>query len=430
MKVLSKFKTDLEIIISDGGSNDNTREVCNCEKVIFKTSIKGRGCQLNDGAKFANGEILVFLHADTFLPDNAFELLDDFFNNDKNSICRFLLSFDIDHWLLNFYSPFSKYDSIFTNFGDSAIIVRKSFFNSLGGFENREIFEDDDFFSRTKRIQKITILQAKVISSARRFIQNGIIKQQLINLYLFMGYFAKAKPKFYSKLYNNSLYPKKDAAIIVFLRYPTFGKVKTRIASTTTKEFALNFYKQCVNKLISEVRKISKTNKYIFYSEKSENENVKKWLGKTFLYSPQEGNLLGSRMKNAFQKVFSLNEEKIIIIGTDIPDLDSKIISDAINVLENNDIVIGPSKDGGYYLLGMKKMCNQLFEDIEFSTSTVYFQTISKIEKLGLQYSTLPQLQDIDTEEELIDWLKNGLHNAIKKNIETVYNQINERTKQ
>ena len=371
----------------------------------------------------------MFLHADTFLPDNAFEILSEFFNNNENNICRFLLGFDIDHYLLNFYLSFSKYDSIFTNFGDSAIVVRKSFFNSIVGFKNAEIFEDVDFFRRAKKIQKITILPAKVISSARRFMQQGIIKQQFINIYLFMKYFVKVKPKILSKIYNNSSFHKREAAIIVFLRYPTLGNVKRRLAITTGKEFALNFYKLCATKMISEIKKVGKTNKYIFYSEKSEYESVKKWLGKTLFYSFQDGNTLGKRMQNAFQKIFSLGEKKVIIIGTDIPDLNKKIINEAITCLEKNDIVIGPSKDGGYYLLGMKKMYNQLFEDIKFSTSNVYSQTISEIEKLGLQYSSLQQLQDIDTEEDITSWLNDKSYNKIKKNIEPVYNQINERAK-
>lgn len=359
------------------------------------------------------------------MPDNAFELLDDFFKNEENNICRFLLGFDVDHWLLDLCASFSKYDSIFTRFGDSAIIVRKLFFEKLGGFPESSAFEDVEFFKHAAnhlRGKSISILPAKVISSARRFIQNGPIKQKLINSYLFAGYFLKVKPESITCFYNKRQNQKKRASLIIFLRYPQIGKVKTRLAETTSNEFALHFYRECANKITAEIKKVSQINKYIFYSNKNEKEDVKNWLGKSLYYSSQDENDLGLRMKKSFQKVFSHGAEKVIIVGSDIPDLSNEIINDAINKLDQADVVIGPSKDGGYYLLGMKKMHNSLFEDIEFSTSSVLSQTISKIEKLGLRCSLLQELQDIDTENELIQWLNNNSNSIIKKEIDMVYN--------
>lgn len=433
MESLRKFENDFEIIVSDGGSSDATLEICKREKVVLVTSGKGRGGQMNKGAAVANGEILVFLHADTFLPDNAFELLDKFFTNDDSSICRFLLGFDINHWLLDMCSSFSKYDTVFTRFGDSGIAIRKSIYKKLNGFPERNGFEDVEFFSTATshlRNKSIPILPSKVISSARRFVENGSIKQKLINSFLFAGYLFKVKPEALSRAYNKKLNQKKRASLIVFLRYPQVGKVKTRLAETTTKEFALHFYKECATKLISEIKRMSKINKYIFYSEKKEKEIVKKWLGGKFFYLHQEGDDLGLRMKNAFQQVFSHAAEKVVIVGTDIPDLNRGIIEQAIARLDKNDIVIGPSKDGGYYLLGVKKMYSALFEDIEFSTHSVLSETISKIEKLGLRYSLLPQLQDIDTEDELVHWLQHASGSPIKKEIDLVYNLINGRINQ
>ncbi|MBI3124021.1 MAG: TIGR04282 family arsenosugar biosynthesis glycosyltransferase [Ignavibacteriales bacterium] len=430
MESLRKFVNDFEIIIADGGSTDNTLEICKREKAILIISGRGRGCQLNKGAKAASGEILLFLHADTLLPDDAFILLDEYFGKVENKICRFLLGFDVDHWLLDFYLSFSKYDSIFTRFGDSAIIVRKSLFEELGGFPNRSVFEDVEFFRKVTKNEKITILSSSVISSARRFMKNGVVKQQLINIYLFAYYFIGVSKNSITSIYNKKLKNIKKASLITFLRYPQLGKVKTRLAADTTKEFALHFYKECANKIIREIKKVSHVNKYVFYSDKEEKENVKNWLGKNFYYSFQDGNDLGQRMKNAFQKVFSHGAEKVIIMGTDIPDLSQEIIESAVNILTEVDIVIGPSKDGGYYLLGMKKMYNEFFEDIKFSTSKVLAETISIADKLNLQYSLLTQLNDIDTEKELKLWLETNSNTPIKKEIDFVYNLINGRIKQ
>ena len=95
--MLNSFKEEFELIISDGGSTDRTLDVAKGKNVKVINSPKGRGTQLNAGAKAANGEFLIFLHADTFLPDNAFNLIEEFFTDPAHKICRFLLGFDFNH---------------------------------------------------------------------------------------------------------------------------------------------------------------------------------------------------------------------------------------------------------------------------------------------------------------------------------------------
>ena len=126
-------------------------------------------------------------------------------------------------------------------------------------------------------------------------------------------------------------------------------------------------------------------------------------------------------MKNAFEKVFSAGSQKVIIVGTDIPDLSKEVIIKAFELLDSNDVVIGPAKDGGYYLLGMKKMHTKLFDKIEYSTSSVLSETLLKIKELNLTYHLLPELRDIDTEEDLLNWLNHDYSNPIKKNVKLAY---------
>ena len=153
-------------------------------------------------------------------------------------------------------------------------------------------------------------------------------------------------------------------------------------------------------------------------------DDVMKWLGSKFFFSAQEGGDLGSRMKNAFDKVFSTGAEKVIIIGSDIPDLTAEIINNAFAYLDTSDVVIGPSKDGGFYLLGMKIMHEELFEGIEYSTAKVFSETLSRLRELNLSCKLLPELQDIDTEEDLIRWLNESTENNIKKEIKLAYETI------
>jgi len=181
---------DVEIIISDGGSTDNTYNIVRKEKIVFNKSLIGRGVQCNSGARLANGEILIFLHADTLFPINGFTILENTFTNIDVQIGTFRLMFDEQSFIYRIYSFFTQFDSIFTSFGDQCIIVRKNFFNKLGGFPNWHIFEDVHFLRKARKEIEIHSFKGTVITSARRFKKNGLLFQQLRNLYYIFLYFT------------------------------------------------------------------------------------------------------------------------------------------------------------------------------------------------------------------------------------------------
>ncbi|MBT3392754.1 MAG: glycosyltransferase [Elusimicrobiaceae bacterium] len=188
-------------------------------------------------------------------------------------------------------------------------------------------------------------------------------------------------------------------AIICFLKYPETGKVKTRLAKDIGDINATNFYKQIAQETVQKAKQTN-ADIFIFYSP-PQNINLKKfktWLGKDFEYKPQQEGDLGCKMTNAFIEVFAKNYSKIVIIGSDIPQITPEILGRAFSLLEKGDTVIGPSPDGGYYLLGFNKnsFFPQVFENIEWSTDTVYKETISKLEKFAKTYLTLESLEDVD----------------------------------
>ena len=215
-------------------------------------------------------------------------------------------------------------------------------------------------------------------------------------------------------------------AIIIFAKYPQAGNVKTRLARTTGNEFAANFYKICAEHTFAEIKKITDNNiaKYLFYSEESEKDKIRRWVGSDFITYAQTGKNLGEKMKNAFNKIFKNGFEQVLVIGTDLPDLSANLIKDAFNTLTKTEIVIGPSADGGYYLLGMKKLHNFLFEDIIWSTDEVYAETLKKIEQKKLKFAKLTVLNDIDTEIDLKRWLNENASKSnqfLKSDIKTIY---------
>lgn len=211
--------------------------------------------------------------------------------------------------------------------------------------------------------------------------------------------------------------------IITFCKYPTEGKVKTRIAKTAGNEFATKLYKIFAEHTFKEILKADSALPYLFFTDKDDRGRIKDWAGAGFFLELQEGDDLGEKMYNAFKKVIDRNSVKTIILGTDIPDLSCNIISKATKALDNSDIVIGPSNDGGYYLLGMKKLYKGLFTNIKWSENSVFHSTLEKINTLNLSYSILPELIDIDTEDDLKIWLSkysNESNNSLKATVRSL----------
>ena len=138
----------------------------------------------------------------------------------------------------------------------------------------------------------------------------------------------------------------------------------------------------------------------MFYSEFVPLEDV--WDNKQYQKEVQEGRDLGARMNNAFISTFEKGYESVVIIGTDCPQLNAGIIINAFAYLNDHDVVIGPSADGGYYLLGMSQHYSALFENIEWSTETVFHNTINICKNNSFSYSLLPVLHDVDEEKDLI----------------------------
>ncbi|HEV8083095.1 MAG TPA: TIGR04282 family arsenosugar biosynthesis glycosyltransferase [Chitinophagaceae bacterium] len=188
------------------------------------------------------------------------------------------------------------------------------------------------------------------------------------------------------------------SALIIFVRNPVLGKVKSRLAATLGNEKALTIYKA----LLAHTRNISfdlPVDKFIFYEDFVNQDDL--WQNNIYNKFLQEGDDLGCRMKNAFQSLFEKKYEKIIIIGSDCYELSTGIIIEAYNLLSENDVVAGPASDGGYYLLGMKSFIPCLFDGKNWSSDTVYFDTVNQIKALQYKFSSLDLLNDVDVESDI-----------------------------
>ena len=190
----------------------------------------------------------------------------------------------------------------------------------------------------------------------------------------------------------------KEKLLIIFYRNPELGKVKTRLAAAVGDEKALAIYLKLATHT-REVALVSDFDRVVYYSHHVDTED--NWQENSFHKKLQVGNDLGIRMYNAFENAFRDGYAHVCIIGTDCLELTSEILSAAFEQLKAHDVVIGPARDGGYYLLGMKQLHKDLFANKEWSTNTVAKRTIVDFQNLNLTYSKLATLSDIDREEDL-----------------------------
>jgi len=190
-------------------------------------------------------------------------------------------------------------------------------------------------------------------------------------------------------------------ALITFIKNPEKGKVKTRLAATVGDDQALKIYKE----LMRHTREISlavSAERLLFYSQQINTKDD--WSSESFSKHLQHTGDLGERIIAAFQEGFKVGE-KVIIVGSDCPKLSAEIIEEGFRKLDTHDFVLGPAFDGGYYLLGMKKLELSLFQDMPWSTETVAQITRERIASTGQSLAELETLSDVDYEE---DWVKYG----------------------
>ncbi|MCK5421851.1 MAG: TIGR04282 family arsenosugar biosynthesis glycosyltransferase [Deltaproteobacteria bacterium] len=189
-----------------------------------------------------------------------------------------------------------------------------------------------------------------------------------------------------------------EPCILFFVKYPQKGQVKKRLAVELGEDVAVELYRNFAQDSLSTLERCGVQIVVCFYPPDSEYKFVK-WLGTYFRYLPQRGSNLGQRMKNSFIKAFHTRFNPVFLIGSDIPDLPASVIREAFLALNTDEVVIGPSFDGGYYLIGFKNdtFLPETFDEISWGTQTVFQETIAVLQSAGYKIHLLPRWGDVDT---------------------------------
>ncbi|MBW8199782.1 TIGR04282 family arsenosugar biosynthesis glycosyltransferase [Muricauda sp. W52] len=186
--------------------------------------------------------------------------------------------------------------------------------------------------------------------------------------------------------------------LLILTRNPELGKCKSRLAAKVGDQAALDIYNFLLDKTVSFTKDL-KVEKWVYYSETIWMDDI--WDNKVYKKKLQVGKDLGERMINAFDEGFMAGFENIIIIGSDMFHLDQTDLEAAFSKLMDHDFVLGPAEDGGYYLLGMKSLKKELFQNKEWGTNTVLADTLSDIK--DEKFVLLDEKNDVDYYEDIKD---------------------------
>jgi rSAM/selenodomain-associated transferase 1 len=196
-----------------------------------------------------------------------------------------------------------------------------------------------------------------------------------------------------------------ERTALVFARAPRRGSVKTRLASSVGDDVALEIYRQLGSATIATLRGVGDCAVVVYHTPDDAAGVVGDWLGNDVALRPQGDGDLGERLQRAIEQTLHGLTHRMIVVGTDCPELTTDIIESAFASLSSHDVVIGPTMDGGYYLIGMSEPHSCLFEDVPWSTTETFAATCAAARRHGLRVAELPSLRDIDTADDWRSWL-------------------------
>jgi len=199
-----KGERSIEIIVADGGSVDGTAtRAAEAGARLVRCRGKGRARQMNEGAEHASGKVLYFLHADTLPPFHFPIHIHNSVSQGADAGC-YRLQFDEDHPLLRSFAWFTRFDLNWFRFGDQSLFIKREIFRDIGGFdESLKVMEDQEIVKRIRLRHKFHLMETSVITSARKYRMNGVLRLQLIFTLIFLLYYFGVKQDVLVSIYKD-----------------------------------------------------------------------------------------------------------------------------------------------------------------------------------------------------------------------------------
>ena len=399
----------VELVVVDGDGADATLAEVTAlvDKVL--AAPRGRASQMNAGARTTRADALLFLHADTELPPDANKQIAQALQ--CSTWGRFDVCIDGPSPLLRVVETMINWRSRFSGIatGDQAIFVRRCAFERMGGFAPLALMEDIDLSYRLKTTTQPACLRQRVVTSARRWEQHGVLRTVLLMWQLRAAYF-------FSKLLGVDTHvlarrygytPRAPAAVAVLAKAPVPGLAKTRLIPLLGATGAARAQRGLTLQTLGTAR-VASTGAITLWCAPDVRHRFFRALHQRrgVLCAAQPAGDLGQRMQCAVATHFAQNKRTpLLIVGTDCPALTPAHLQQAADVLQTHDAVLVPAEDGGYVLLGLRRPIPEVFVGVDWSTAQVLIQTRKRLRQACATWYELPTLWDVDEPADWQRWL-------------------------
>jgi rSAM/selenodomain-associated transferase 2/rSAM/selenodomain-associated transferase 1 len=406
-QLLASIRPDprVDIVVVNGGAPDQRLiAICRRPDVRLVTSATGRGCQMNVGASAAAGRWIVFLHADSRLPP---QWIDEIHRAGAVPAVvggSFRFRLDSDAWQARLIERAVERRVRWLDlaYGDQALFVRRDVFDALGGYREWPLMEDVDFVRRLRQVGKLYHSAQPVLTSARRWERDGWWPRSARNVLLQALFFAGVSPERLARWYSHPPRRLIREALVVMARVPSGTLGKSRLTRDLGGDH-LELRRALLLDTLDVVRGVAAADLFIACEPAESIDEMRALVGDRGGLFPQQGDTLGDRMRNAFDRLFAAGYSTVVMIGSDLPSLPTSHVAQAFQYLRDRPdaLVIGPASDGGYYLIGMRRLRPALFTSIPWSTADVLTTTTSIAERCGVPVSFVPPWHDVDTVDDL-----------------------------
>ncbi len=405
---LSTFEPlEPEVIVVDGGSIDRTREVA-CEAGVrcLETS-QSRGRQLRRGAAAANGDWLLFLHADSRLDRQAVLEAQRFMAHaEPNQAAHFRFQLDGSRSDMRRIEAGQRLRERLLGlvYGDQGLIISRHLYDQVGGYPDWPIMEDVGLVDAIRRRGRIERLDAPLTTSARRYDRIGAKRGSVRNAALIAAFRLGVPPTVLAGLYPAQ--PSRRRVVALFVKAPLPGYAKTRLSRDLGEEVAIQIYRKVGRAAADELRRGDWALRvFADGPDQSTFEMIAEWLGvQSHEIIAQTGDHLGERMSSAIR--YCLQEyDDVCVVGSDIPGITPEIVQRAFDALRADRIALGPCHDGGYYLLACSRAIPQLFDQVPWSSPHVLDATLERAAASEIEVTLLDRLADIDVADDVPSWL-------------------------
>ena len=424
---LTGLAIDHRVLVVDGGSRDGTVAAARAGGAEVMRSRCGRARQMNAGAAFLRTRWLLFLHADSRLDDTALRSVARHVQRDVGVAAHFGLAIAHGHLFYRLIETGQRIRERLAGLvcGDQGLLIRRDLFASRGGYPDEPIMEDVILNRRLLKTGQLVTLAGRLATSSRRYEEEGRIRAWFRNTHTITRFLSGADPSGLARGYpprrasrTHTRGAGRDAdphrtTLLVFAKAPRPGTVKTRLARTIGEDRAATLYGR-MGRLIAANVRAAAARMVVCYDPPDGEEEIRRWLDPSpDRYWPQGGGDLGARMSRMVERAFT-DADRVVVIGTDTPAVDAHKVARAVEALDTADVVIGPARDGGYYLMGLRSPHPDLFAGIRWSTGSVLAATMARAERLGLSVTWLELEEDVDTADDLTPevarWLDSEEH--------------------